>query len=316
MRKIIILMLLCVGVLTSCGKNKVYKEDDVIEYIEGLKSYSLTSNMKMNKNDRTIDMDISVDYQSPNLYKVVFGKDNEQIILKNEKGVYVITPNLNKEFKFDGSWPNNSSHAYLLDSIGKDIKKDETSVITTNDNDITVESKVSHKSNSNITKMKYVCDKKMVPLKTVFMDDSNKELIIVEFKTFTPNPTFDADHFSESKYLKKDVFEDVEEETSLIIEAGFVVDGNVLETSKTSSNATILCYSGDKPYTIIVSKVKLYPELVVMEEYNDMVILECGLGLVDDNIFTFYMNNYEIRIYSKDLSVNELEQIASNISLS
>ena len=80
MRKIIILMLLCVGVLTSCGKNKVYKEDDVIEYIEGLKSYSLTSNMKMNKNDRTIDMDISVDYQSPNLYKVVFGKDNEQII--------------------------------------------------------------------------------------------------------------------------------------------------------------------------------------------------------------------------------------------
>ena len=316
MKKIIILILLCVGILGGCSKNKVYKENEVIEYLEDLKSYSLTSSMKLNKMDKTINMDVSVDYQSPNLYKVSFGKDTEQIILKNEKGVYVITPNLNKEFKFDGTWPNNSSHAYLLDSISKDIKKDETSILTTNENDIVIESKVSGKAGSNITKMKYTCDKKMKPLKTVFLDDANKEIVVVEFKTFTANPTFSVDHFNEAKYLKKDVFEPETNETSFIIEAGFVVEGNVLETSKNTTSTTILCYSGTKPYTIIVSKVKLYSEVVVMEEYNDVVILECGLGLVDENGFTFFMNDYEIKIYSNTLSVDELEQIASNISLS
>ena len=316
MRKIIILILLCVGLLSGCGKNKVFKEEDVIEYLEDLKSYSLTSVMKINKMDKAITMDVSVDYKEPNLYKVTFGKDNEQIILKNEKGVYVITPNLNKEFKFDGTWPNNSSHAYLLDSIGNNLKKDENSVITTNENDITIESKVTHKTNSNITKMKYTCDKKMNPIKTVFLDDSNKEIVIVEFKTFNANPTFEADHFSEAKYLKKDVFEPNESETSLVLEAGFVVDGSVLETSKTTTDLTILCYSGDKPYTILVSKVKTYPEVVVIEEYNDVVVLECGLGLVDENVFVFYMNDYEFRIYSNHLSIEEFEQIASNITLS
>ena len=316
MKKIIILLLLCVCVLGGCSKIKEYKEEDVVEYLEELKSYSLTSNMKINKMDKTINMDISVDYKSPNLYKVVFGKDNEQIILKNTKGVYVITPNLNKEFKFDGSWPNNSSHAYLLDSIGKDIKKDETSILTTNENDLTIESKVTHKTNTNITKMRYTCDKKMVPLKTVFLDDTNKEIVIVEFKTFVENPTFTDDHFSETKYLKKDVFEPETNETSVTIEAGFVIEGNSLETSKSTSSTTILCYSGSKPYTIIVNKVKLYPEVVVIDEYNDIVILECGLGFVDDNVFTFYMNDYEIRIFSNVLSIEELEQIASNISLS
>ena len=316
MRKIIILILLCIsGLFVGCDKVE-YKEDDVIEYIEDLKSYSLTSNMKINKTDKTINMDISVDYKSPNLYKVVFGKDNEQIILKNDKGVYVITPNLNKEFKFDGSWPNNTSHAYLLDSIAKDMKKDETSVVTNNENEITIESKVTHKTNANITKMKYVCDKKLKPIRTAFLDDENKEIIVVEFKTFNENPTFDNDHFSETKYLKKDVFEPTESETSLVLEAGFIIEGSVLETSKKSNDVTILCYSGSKPYTIIVNKVKTYPEVVVMEEYNDIVILENGLGMVDDNVFVYYLNDYEIRIYSNSLTVSELEQIASNISLS
>ena len=109
-------------------------------------------------------MDVSVDYLKPDYYKVVFGKENEQIILKNKKGVYVITPNLNKEFKFDGSWPTNGSHAYLLDSISKDLNKDTSSKITVGENELVLESKVNHKTNLKITKIRvggrgtYVCE--------------------------------------------------------------------------------------------------------------------------------------------------------------
>ena len=115
MKKILILILTCLSILTGCSKNKEYKVNDVVEHLEKLNSYSLTSTMTIHKDDKTLSMDIAVDYLSPTYYKVVFGKNNEQIILKNDKGVFVLTPDLNKEFKFDGSWPNNSSHAYLIE---------------------------------------------------------------------------------------------------------------------------------------------------------------------------------------------------------
>ena len=47
------------------------------------------------------------------IIKIIF--TNEQIVVKNTSGVYVLTPSLNKEFRFDSDWPLNSSHAYILE---------------------------------------------------------------------------------------------------------------------------------------------------------------------------------------------------------
>ena len=315
MKRILILCLLFICVITGCSKSKEYKVKDVVEYLEELNSYTLTSTMTMNKDSKTISMDITVDYLKPDYYKVVFGKENEQIILKNTKGVYVITPNLNKEFKFDGSWPTNSSHAYLLTSIYNDLKEDSNAKVVSAENELVLESKVNHKTNHKITKMNYVCDKTFKPLRTTFLDDNNNELIEVVFNSFTANPTLTKDYFSEDKYLNKDVFNFEENEVSITIETGYVIEGNVLEASKSSDGMTILCFSGEKPYTIVVNKVDVYSEVVAIEDFDDMVILECGLGLLKGNVFTYFVNDYEVKIYSKNLTIDELENISLNISL-
>ena len=315
MKRILLLMILMLTVLTGCNKNKNHSVNDVVKYLEGLDSYSLTSTMKINKEDKTISLDVTVDYLAPNYYKVVFGNDNEQIIIKNDKGVYVLTPNLNKEFKFDGSWPSNSSHAYLLDSICKDLKMDSTSTIVNNENEIILEGKVNHKTNQKITKMRYFCDKNYKPLKTLFLDDANNELVVVEFKSFIQNPKLGMDHFNQEKYLKKDIFNEGDNGVSLTIETGYVLDGNTLESSKSTSDTTILCYSGEKPYTIVVHKAKIYSEVVALEEYEDLIIMECGIGFINENSFKYFLNDYEITIYSKDLSIQDLENISSNITL-
>lgn len=60
-------------------------------------------------------------------YKVVLvnqTNNHEQVILKNKEGLYVVTPSLNKSFKFDSVWPENSSQAYLLQNLVTDIKND------------------------------------------------------------------------------------------------------------------------------------------------------------------------------------------------
>ncbi len=51
------------------------------------------------------------------------------MILKNDDGVYVLTPALNKSFKFQSEWPENSSQAYLFESLVKDITEDKSATL-------------------------------------------------------------------------------------------------------------------------------------------------------------------------------------------
>lgn len=311
MRKIFIMILMFVGLLSGC-KNKEVRKDDVVKYLEKLESYSLVCDMSMKKNNQDINMEISVDYVKPDYYKVGFGNDMKQVIVKNEKGVFVITPNLNKEFKFDGSWPNNNPSVYLLNSVCNAIK-DKDVTITSSENEITLECEITHKTNSKITKMKYICDKKYTPLKIVFCGVDNKEIVVGVIKNFKANPTITLDNFSEEKYLKKDLPEK-ENTTSLILEAGYTIEGNQLESSVNEETSTILCYKGDKPYTIVVNKVNIYPEVVVMEEYSEVVVLNDGLGFVKENSLRFFHDDYEVTIYSDYLSIEEFEAISMNLS--
>ena len=83
--------------------------------------------MEILSNEELYRYDVKVDYLKPDYYKAsLINKDtnHEQIILKNKSGVYVITPSLNKSFKFQSDWPFNSSQAYILDSLLKDLKND------------------------------------------------------------------------------------------------------------------------------------------------------------------------------------------------
>ena len=47
--------------------------------------------------------------------------NHEQVILRNDDGVFVLTPSLNKSFKFQSDWPYNNSQIYLLGSIIDDL---------------------------------------------------------------------------------------------------------------------------------------------------------------------------------------------------
>ena len=50
--------------------------------------------------------------------------NQEQIILKNKEGVFVVTPSLNQVFKFQGEWPMNSPKPYLLQTMMDVLKND------------------------------------------------------------------------------------------------------------------------------------------------------------------------------------------------
>ncbi|MDE5855911.1 MAG: hypothetical protein K2H06_02580 [Anaeroplasmataceae bacterium] len=316
MKKIFGLILLSLLVLVGCkNKDNIDEVTRVTNYLSGLSSYSLTSKMSIQRPDKNVSVNVAVDYLSPSYYKVSFKGDNEQLIIKNDTGVYVITPSLNKEFRFDSNWPLNSSHAYLLEAINKDIKADAEATGSQDGTDIVIECKITHKTNQKLNKMKYTCDANFKPKRTVFLNDKNEECIVVDFDTFTPNSNLGKDNFNEKKYLGAQEEKPSEEETSLTLTAGYVVEGSTLASSSKKENTTILCYSGENAYTIIVSPVEVTDEVVAIDTYDSVEFLECGLGFINANTMKFYNGNYEITIFSNQLTVDDYINVANSITL-
>ena len=165
MKKIIVLAIGLMLFVTGCGSKS---EEDLIAKFEknvsNSKSYTLKGNMEILSNEETFTYSIEANYLQDDFYKVTLvnqTNNHEQIILKNNDGVYVVTRALNKSFKFQSEWPSNSSQSYILSSLVKDIKSDENKVLEEQDKNYVIKTAVNYPSNSSLTYQKIYFDKDM-----------------------------------------------------------------------------------------------------------------------------------------------------------
>ena len=131
------LLVLCIFIV-GCGKNNDKSiKDDLIKKINNLKSYQLSGKLEVVNNDDVFNYNVEVNYKDKDYYRVSLknlANNHEQIILRNDDGVYVVTPSLNKSFKFQSDWPYNNSQAYLLKNIVSDMEKDTEAEVVESDN--------------------------------------------------------------------------------------------------------------------------------------------------------------------------------------
>ena len=165
MKKIIVLAIGLMLFVTGCGSKS---EEDLIAKFEknvsNSKSYTLKGNMEILSNEETFTYSIEANYLQDDFYKVTLvnqTNNHEQIILKNNDGVYVVTRALNKSFKFQSEWPSNSSQSYILSSLVKDIKSDESKVLEEQDKNYVIKTAVNYPNNSSLTYQKIYFDKDM-----------------------------------------------------------------------------------------------------------------------------------------------------------
>src|SRR5699024_8211756 len=99
-----ILLLSAVFVLAACGEKS---QEDVVkkleETIEEMDGYKAEATMTMNTGEEQQSYSIQTWFQKEDFYRVTLSSNQDdqenQIILKNEEGVFVLTPALNKDFK-------------------------------------------------------------------------------------------------------------------------------------------------------------------------------------------------------------------------
>ena len=146
--------------LVGCGRNNkanVFK--NIKKKTNELESYVMEGELSLYNGDDNYTYNVSVSYKKDDLYRVsLVNKVNnhEQIILRNEDGVYVLTPSLNKSFKFQSDWPYNNSQVYILERIISDIENDSDKSYEYKDDMHIFKTKVLYSTNNELTKQ-HVC---------------------------------------------------------------------------------------------------------------------------------------------------------------
>ncbi|HDV4622948.1 TPA: outer membrane lipoprotein carrier protein LolA, partial [Bacillus anthracis] len=100
---LVLVGLLTVFVLAGCMEKK---QDDVVRDLEakvkGLKSYQAEAKLSIKTGNEPQEYKVEIWHKEPSFYRVNLQnakKDQSQIILRNEEGVFVLTPALNKSFR-------------------------------------------------------------------------------------------------------------------------------------------------------------------------------------------------------------------------
>lgn len=186
MKKYFGILLLAILTLTGCGKYTISDASSTFQkQVENSKSYKLSGTMEINGDEETFTYSLETYFLKDNFYKVVLvnqTNNHEQVILKNNEGLYVVTPNLNKSFKFDSIWPDNSSQAYLLMNLVNDVKNDSEASLEENDGKYVITSKVDYPNNEELTYQKIYFNKDMIPEKVEVFSSDDVVKIKVNFK--------------------------------------------------------------------------------------------------------------------------------------
>ena len=322
--------------LTACGKNNINDvkkrfSDDV----NNSKAYELSGKMSVISDEEQFNYSINVKHLSDNFYKVeLLNTDNNhnQIILKNNDGVYVITPSLNKSYKFESSWPNNSSQSYLLESLLKDINNDSKSKLTSKDNKYIISAKVNYPNNDDLVKEDIYFDSKMNLKKVVVYNNNGDQRIVTEFTKTNLKAKLDENDFKLDEYINNE--ENTKENTC---------EGENCPKSKTTSNIlddiiyplylpsntfltssesigsendkrVILTFAGDKNFTIVEEASAPSNEFEVSPVYGDPILLNDTLGVMQDNSVRWTRGNISYYLTSNNLTSSEMATIASSMN--
>ena len=209
MKKTFLFVVIFLGIIMFCGCQKNGEKNIINDLEKKLKksdSYHVVGILQITNNDDTYQYDVDASYKKEDNYRVSLtnkSNNHEQIILKNSEGVYVVTPSLNKSFKFQSDWPKNNSQIYLLQSLIEDIKNDEEKVFEEIDNEYVFTTKVNYPNNPQLVKQKITLDNDLNFKKVEVLNSNNIPQMIMEFSSIDWNSDFNDDYFDLNSIIDK-----------------------------------------------------------------------------------------------------------------
>lgn len=309
--------------VTGCGK---HSEKDIIKELEKKikDSYKLSGDLSITNNDEVYDYDVDVSYKKDSYYRVsLTNKSNNhtQIILKNDDGVYILTPALNKSFKFQSDWPYNNSQIYLLSALVNDMKNDSNKKFKETDDGYEFITTVNYPNNKNLINQKISIDKKL-NIEEVKIYDSNDSIRMeLNIEDIDYSPTYKDNYFELDSIMK--TFDEVDELPSSNLDDSIypllLPTGTKLTSSekikKDDGERIIMTFDGDKPFLLVEETANIMDEFTIIPTNGEPYMLMDTLGVMTDNSLSWTSNGIEYYIVSDVMGKDELIEIAQSISV-
>ena len=323
MKKIIILFItICVLSLGCQNSSKNSIISDLEDKLSNLGNYELKGVLSISSNEDTYNYDVCVSFKEKDNYRVSIinkSNDHEQIILKSNDEVYVVTPALNKSFKFQSNWPLNNSQIYIFSSILNDIKRDDGKLVVENDDGYIITTKVNYPNNIDLVKQKIYVDKDANIKKIEVIDNNGLVMMVMTFNKINESPSFDSNYFELDSIISdievKD--EDVSLTIDNIIYPLYVPSGTVLaqeeRVEKNNGERVILTFDGEKPFLLVEETSNVLKDFSIIPIFGEPSFLNDTVGAVTDNSLSWTSGGIDYYLVSDVMGKTELIEIANSI---
>lgn len=354
----VLAMILCVTVVfAGCGKKDaasvvkgLNNVADTLQSKEG--SYKGTGKMTLYTGEKPQEYNIEVWYQNPSYYRISLTnaqKDVTQIVLRNDDGVFVLTPSLNKSFRFKSDWPENQGQVYLYQTLVQGILSDNTRQFATDKDSYVFDVAANYHSQSLVRQKIWLSKDNYAPKQVQVSDAEAHVMVEVKFSEFKFDAKFEKDSFDMKRNMTAlddptlGTVMQVDENGNPITADGQQADGSTasapkelgdfgmivpvympegVETKDTnkmenSANHTvILRYDGTYQYTIMESRSQdMAVSSLASGTVVDLGFTSALLTGNDDQKTLTWMNDegIEFRITSGNLPVDEMTKIAVSL---
>jgi outer membrane lipoprotein-sorting protein len=338
-------------VVVGCGKKdagSVVKDLDHV--ISGLDSYQGAGRMVIQTGQQPQEYQIEVWYMNPHFYRISLTnaeKDITQIVLRNEQGVFVLTPHLKKSFRFQSDWPENQGQVYLYQSLVRSIMEDKNRQFTM-EKDAYVFDVLANYQNEMLARQKVWLNKKnLTPQHVEVLDTNQNVVVMVDFTSFNLGKKFEKDSFDMDRNMTSwnlqslptiaDGVETIpangakdnkgsqqtqgaktnQKQNFGIIEPTYMPQGvvkqDMTDIKLGEDQAVLLRYKGNYNYSLVEVRpqartVSLLP--------GDIVDLGYTIGVLtgtDKKMLTWTYEGVEYRLSSADLPLSEMRKVAEAV---
>lgn len=187
-------------VLSACGtKDAESVVKDLDKFLNSMEGYTGTGTMTLHNGQQPQAYQVEVAYQKPESYRIKLTnveKDITQIVLRNDEGVFVLTPKQNKVFRFQSEWPQKQGQVYLYQTLVSSILLDGSREFTTTEDAYVFDVTAQYNSTSLARQKIWLSQDDYRPLQVEVSDTNATVLVDVKFDTFQFNPSFAENYFA------------------------------------------------------------------------------------------------------------------------
>lgn len=332
-------MVVMIMFLTGCGKaDKEKIKNNFIDEVKNIKGYYMEGKLSINNNDDNYKYTVKVSYNKQDYFKVDLlntANNYKQTILRNDDGVYVVTPSLNRSFKFKSEWPYNNSQSYLLQSLTQDLQTDTDYKFEQVDKNYVFKTKVNYPNNPNLIAQKITLDSSLNLKKVEVIDKQGLVLITFEVTSIDKKAVFSDNYFKldtiKEEVKNQETEQDKDKETTdkgttttntTIDEALFplYLPTNTSLTNRETINTdigqrVIMTFGGDSSFILVQENVTKEEDFTITPSYGEPYLLVDTVGALTDTSYTWISNGIEYYIVSDVLQQEELLEVAKSINV-